>query len=38
MLFGVATLIAILYSIERYFYSRLVGEARLAHATSCRPS
>lgn len=25
MLFGVATVIAILYSIERYFYSRLVG-------------
>ncbi len=30
VLFGVATLIAILYSVERYFYSRLVGEARLA--------
>lgn len=25
MLFGVATIIAVLYSIERYFYSRLVG-------------
>src|SRR5438309_11167544 len=27
LLFGVATVIALLYSIERYFYSRLVGEA-----------
>ncbi|HEV8233844.1 MAG TPA: histidine kinase [Gemmatimonadaceae bacterium] len=26
ILFGVATIIAILYSVERYFYSRLVGE------------
>ena len=26
MLFGVATIIALLYSIERYFYSRLVGD------------
>jgi two-component system LytT family sensor kinase len=26
VLFGVATIIAVLYSIERYFYSRLVGE------------
>ena len=26
VLFGVATLIAVLYSIERYFYSRLVGQ------------
>ncbi len=25
-LFGVATIIAVLYSIERYFYSRLVGD------------
>ena len=27
ILFGVATLIAILYSVERYVYSRFVGEA-----------
>ena len=26
VLFGVATIIALLYSIERYFYSRLVGD------------
>jgi two-component system LytT family sensor kinase len=26
ILFGIATIIALLYSIERYFYSRLVGE------------
>jgi hypothetical protein len=26
ILFGVATIIALLYSVERYFYSRLVGE------------
>ncbi len=26
VLFGVATIIAVLYSIERYFYSRLVGD------------
>src|SRR6058998_2952356 len=26
VLFAVATIIAVLYSIERYFYSRLVGE------------
>src|SRR4051812_9682060 len=26
VLFGVATVIALLYSIERYFYSRLVGD------------
>src|SRR5437879_1515282 len=25
VLFGVATIIAVLYSIERYFYNRLVG-------------
>jgi len=25
-LFGVATVIAVLYSLERYFYSRLIGE------------
>jgi two-component system LytT family sensor kinase len=26
MLFGIATIVAVLYSIERYFYSRFVGE------------
>ena len=37
VLFGVATIIALLYSVERYFYSRLVGDP-VSLTRSCRPS